>query len=266
MMKIYISADIEGITGVTHWDETVKDKSDHSDFANQMTLEVRAACQGANKAGAKEILVKDAHDSARNLTHSMLPKNTKLIRGWSGSIYSMVQEIDSSFDALIYIGYHSGAFTDGNPLAHTMNTSLEYLKLNGDYANEFLIHSYIASYLNIPVVFLSGDKALCDEVKNVDSNILTVAVKEGFGDSTLNIHPELALDLIKDGVEKSLSGDLSRYKIELPKSFELEVGYRDHFTALKFSNYPGAERSGTKSIKFKHTDYMEVIRAMKFLV
>ncbi len=264
-MKIYISADIEGVTGVTHWDETEKNKIDYSDFAQQMTLEVKAACEGANKAGARQILIKDAHDSARNLIHSMLPRNTKLIRGWSGDIYTMVQGLDESFDALIYIGYHSAAGTDGNPLSHTMNTSLEYLKLNGEYVNEFLIHSYIAAYLNVPVVFLAGDKALCNEVEKIDSNIITVSVKEGVGDSTVNIHPELALDLICDGVKKSLDGDLSRYKIELPKSFELEVGYREHFTALRYSNYPGVERTSAKSIKFTHTDYMEVIRAMKFL-
>lgn len=265
-MKIYISADIEGVNGVTHWNETEKTKSDHMEFARQMTLEVKAACEGINSVEKSEILIKDAHDSARNLIHSMLPKNTKLIRGWSGDTYSMVQGLDESFDALIYIGYHSAAGVDGNPLAHTMNTGIEYVKLNGDYVSEFLIHSYIAAYLNVPVVFLSGDKALCEEVEKVDSNIFTVAVKEGVGNSTVNIHPELALDLIKDGVENSLKGDLSRYKIELPKSFDLEVGYKEHFTALRYSNYPGVERTGVKSIKFTHTDYMEVVRAMKFLL
>lgn len=265
-MKIYISADIEGVTGVNHWDETEKNKSDHSDFTEQMTLEVKAACEGANRAGVEEILIKDAHDSGRNLIPSLLPKKTKLIRGWSGDAYSMVQELDSSFDALLYIGYHSAAGTDGNPLAHTMDSSLEYVKLNGEYINEFLIHSYIASYLSVPVVFLSGDKALCDEVKKTDNNIITVAVKEGIGNSTVNIHPELALDLIRNAVEESLKGDLSKYHIELPKNFELEVGYREHFTALKYSQFPGAERSGSKSIKFIHADYMEIIRAMTFLI
>lgn len=265
-MKIFISADIEGVTGVSHWDETEKSKSDHADFAHQMTLEVNAACQGANDAGASQILVKDAHDSARNIKHFLLPKNTKLIRGWSGGIYSMVQGLDESFDALLYIGYHSAAATDGNPLAHTMNSSLEYVKLNGEFINEFLIHSYIAAYLNVPVVFLSGDSALCENVKSLDPNIVTLPVKEGVGNSTVNIHPQLALELIKEAVKDSLKGDLSRYKIELPKSFELEVGYREHFTALKYSNYPGAEKTGPKSIKFTHADYMEVVRAMKFLI
>lgn len=68
-MKIFISADIEGITGVTHWDETEKTKSDHKEFAHQMTLEVKAACEGAIDAGADEIWIKDAHDTARNIDH-----------------------------------------------------------------------------------------------------------------------------------------------------------------------------------------------------
>lgn len=265
-MKIFISADIEGVTGVTHWDETEMDKSDHSEFADQMTREVRAACQGANKLEVSEILVKDAHDSGRNIHHSMLPRNTKLIRGWSGGLYSMVQGLDESFDALIYIGYHSAGGTDGNPLAHTMNTGVNYVKLNGEYVNEFLIHSYIASYLNVPVVFLSGDKALCDSVKKIDSNIVTVDVKEGIGDSSLNIHPELALELIKEGVEESLTGDLSRYSIHMPDSFKLEIEYREHFTALKYSLYPGTERTGPRTIEYNNEDYIEILRAMRFLL
>src|SRR5690606_33133031 len=101
------------------------------------------------------------------------------------------------FDAVLFIGYHSAASKDTNPLAHTMTTSLDYLKINGKIASEFLIHSYIAAYLKVPVVFLSGDKGLCDQVKRINDNISTVAVKEGIGNSTINIHPDLALDLIE---------------------------------------------------------------------
>lgn len=265
-MKIFISADIEGVTGVTHWNETEKNKPDHNDFAHQMTLEVKAACEGAIEAGVEEILIKDAHDSGRNIEHNLLPKNTKLIRGWSGGTYSMVQGLDESFDALLYIGYHSAAGKDTNPLSHTMDSSLDYIKLNGEYVSEFLIHSYIASCLDIPVVFLSGDLGLCEEVNKIDSNIVTVPVKEGVGNSTISIHPELALDLIKIGVKEALTKDLSIYKIKLPETFELEVKYRDHMTAFRLSNYPGAELVEPKVVKFYHDDYMEVIRAMRFLV
>lgn len=119
-------------------------------------------------------------------------------------MYSMVQELDETFDALLFIGYHSAGGTNTNPLSHTMNTSIDYLKLNGEYLSEFLLHSYIATYLKVPVVFLSGDLGLCDEVKRVNRNIVSIPVKEGRGNSTINMHPQLALELIRDGVEESL--------------------------------------------------------------
>ncbi len=129
-MKIFISADIEGVTGVTHWDETEKLKADYKDFAHQMTLEVKAACEGAINAGADEIWIKDAHETGRNIDHNLLPKNTKLIRGgWSGHIYSMVQELDETFDALLFIGYHSAGGTSTNPLSHSMHTGIDYISL-----------------------------------------------------------------------------------------------------------------------------------------
>ncbi len=207
-MKIYISSDIEGISGSTIWDETIKNGDLYNDYAGQMTLETKAACDGANSVGAKEIMVKDAHGSGRNIDHNLLPKNTKLIRGWSGGPFSMVQELDYSYDALIFIGYHSSATKNTNPLSHTMTTNLDYIKINGEIASEFLIHSYIAAYLGVPIVFLSGDKGLCDEVKRIHPNITTVAVKEGRGNSTINIHPELSRELIEEGVREAFQSFL----------------------------------------------------------
>lgn len=265
-MKIFISADIEGITGCTHWNETEKNHNDYDYFAKQMTLEVNAACEGAIEAGAKEIVIKDAHDSGRNIDHNLLPRNTKIVRGWAGGLYSMVQELDDTFDALMFIGYHSAGGTDTNPLAHSMNNSiLDYIKINEKIASEFIIHSYIAAYLDIPVVFLSGDAGLCKEVKEVNENIRTVAVKEGIGNSTINIHPGLAIDLIKKGVNDALSKDLSLNKIELPKRFALEIRYKDHINAYRASFYPGVKKVDENTLRFKTNDYMEVLRAIHFM-
>lgn len=265
-MKVFISADIEGVTGCTSWDETEKAHPDYNYFANQMTLEVNAACEGANEAGATEILINDAHDSGRNIDHNILPRNTKLVRGWAGDIYSMVQELDDTFDALIFIGYHSAGGKDTNPLAHSMNNSiLDYIKINDSIASEFIIHSYIASYLDIPVAFLSGDGGLCEEVKHINENIATVAVKEGKGNSTINIHPALAIELIKDGVKEVLSNDLTKNKIQLPKNFTLEIRYKEHRDAMRRSFYPGVKKIDENTIEFKSKDYIEVLKAIHYL-
>ncbi|QGU94078.1 amino acid amidase [Clostridium bovifaecis] len=265
-MKIYISADIEGTTGITNWDETEKLKSDYSKFQEQMNREVKAACEGAVKAGADEIWVNDAHDSGRNLSPSLFPQNTKIIRGWAGHPFSMVQELDNTFDAVLFTGYHSHGGSKHNPLAHTMNPyDVDYIKINGEYASEFTLHAYAAAYVGVPSVFVSGDKGLCEDVGKFNKNIRTVAVNEGVGASTISIHPDLAVEQIEREVEEALKSDLSLCKIKLPEEFYLEIGYVSHTKAYRFSFYPGAKLVSPKVISFTSKDYFEVLRTVLFL-
>ena len=83
-MKLYISADIEGVAGIAHWDEANKSHAAYQEFREQMTLDVAAACRAALDSGIEELLVKDAHGSGRNIIASMLPEEARVIRGWSG--------------------------------------------------------------------------------------------------------------------------------------------------------------------------------------
>lgn len=144
-MKIFISADIEGVATTTLWPETEKGSEDYRQHAQQMTMEVIAACEAASEAGASEIVVRDAHEDGNNLDIWKLPENVTLIRGWSGHPYSMVYGIDPSFDAAIFIGYHSAASSGGNPLSHTESLNPLSVKLNGALASEFLLYSYAAA-------------------------------------------------------------------------------------------------------------------------
>jgi len=264
-MKIYISADIEGVTGIAHWDETEKTKSDYQKFAKQMTDEVKAACEGAIKAGAKEIWIKDAHDTGRNINADELPQSIRLVRGWSEHPYLMVQELDKSFDALLMIGYHSFSSSSSSPLSHTLNSStLNYIKLNGEYASEFLIHGYAAATMGVPVVFISGDGGICKEANKVNKNIKIVAVNKGVGNSVISIHPQLAVEKIKEGVESILEGDIDKCKIELPEHFKVELSYRKHTRAFKVSFYPGMKQVSSTSLVFETDNYFEVLRMLLF--
>ena len=266
-MKIYISADIEGITGITHWDETEKSKSDYREFAKQMTGEVKAACEGAIKAGAKEIWIKDAHDTGRNIIADELPRSIRLVRGWSEHPYLMVQELDESFDALLMIGYHSFSSSGSNPLSHTLSSSaLNYIKLNGEYASEFLIHGYAAATMGVPVVFVSGDEGICTEANKVNKNIKTVAVNKGIGNSVISIHPQLAVEKIKEGVESTLKGDVDKCKIELPEYFKVKISYKKHISAYKASFYPGMKQNSSTSLVFETDNYFEVLRMLLFAI
>jgi D-amino peptidase len=265
-MKVYISADIEGITGTTHWDEATKIKSDYAEFREQMTAEVAAACEGALSAGATEILVKDAHASARNIIAAKLPREARLVRGWSGHPFSMVQFLDETFDALLMVGFHSSAGTDANPLAHTIRLHVTRLEINGRYASEMLLHAYAAALVDVPLVFVSGDAGICEQATSLNPKVTTTAVKQGVGDATLSIHPHLAVDRIREGVEKALAGDVSRCSLQMPERFSVEIEYKDHARAYRASFFPGASLKSPHAIQFETGDYFEVLRLISFVI
>ena len=264
-MKVYISADIEGIAGITHWDEAEKPHPTYREFRERMTDEVVAACEGAIAAGAKEILVKDAHDSGRNIIAARLPDCARLIRGWSGHPFSMVQELDASFDALLFVGYHSKAGSDDNPLAHTLRLRIAHLAINGEIASEFQINSYAAALVKVPGVFLSGDAGICADAQRINPGIVTVPVSRGIGPSTLSIAPALAMKEIRAGVTRALQGDRAACRLTLPKHFTLEIKYTTPIDAYRASWYPGAKHAAPRTVQFESDDYFEILRAIKFM-
>jgi D-amino peptidase len=263
-MKIYISADIEGITGVTNWDDAEKKSPDYEEFRKQMTAEVAAACRGALAAGADEIWVRDAHDSARNLIARELPDAVRLMRGWSGHPFMMMDGLDSSFQAALMVGYHSRAGSALSPLSHTMTGAPLEIRLNGQPASEFLINTWSAALVGVPVVFLAGDAGLCTEASSQVSGLTTVAVKEGRGEATLSIHPALAVSLIEGKVAQALKGDLSGCLVRLPARFTLEVVYKEHTRAFRASFFPGASLEAANIVRLQTGDYMDVLRFVMF--
>ncbi len=265
-MKVYISVDIEGITGVTDWDETELGHGEHIWAREQMTKETIAACEAAIEAGATEIVVKDAHDSARNLDISKLPKGVQVIRGWASSPESMMAGIDESYDATIFVGYHSAAGDDGNPLAHTMNSSkATYIKINGELASEFWMNSLVSAYYKVPVVFLSGDKMLCEKSKKLVPNLEIVAVKTGIGDATFNMHPSLACESIKEGVIKGLK-NRDKCQVETPEELKLEIRFRRHQDAKRASYYPGVKQIDAHTIEYMAKDIEDLMIARMFIL
>ncbi len=265
-MKVYISADIEGITGTTHWDDTDMEKSEYQSAREQMTAEVAAACEGALAAGATEVLVKDAHDTGRNILAGRLPREVKLAKGWSHHPFIMSEFLDETYQAMILIGYHSAARSGANPLSHTMTGTVHRVMLNGAPTSEFRLTAYTAATKGVPVVFISGDAGLCEEAKLLIPSIGTVAVKEGVGEATINIHPDLAVERIREGVKNALQGDLNKCKLPLPKQFTITVEYRHHMKAYRSSFFPGVKLIEPSTIQYESNDFFEIMRLIEFLV
>ncbi|MEZ5923199.1 MAG: M55 family metallopeptidase [Hyphomicrobiaceae bacterium] len=265
-MKVYISVDIEGIAGSLDWDETEIEHPRYAEFRELMTGETLAAIEGAKAAGANEIVVKDAHSSGRNILIDRLPADVRIIRGWSGHPFGMVEGLDKSFDAVVMIGYHASAGSEANALAHTLSGKAVDMRLNGVRVSEAVMHAYAAALVKVPLAFVSGDAGLCDELNVFNPAIVTLAVKRGTGAATNTMTPAGARDAIREGVTSALRGDLKPCLAKLPDTFSLEIIYGDPVTAHKMSFYPGMEHAGERKVRLGTASFYEVLRALQFVV
>lgn len=260
MKKLFISADMEGTTGITHWDETEIGKPLYAHFARQMSREVAAACEGALDAGYGDILVKDAHDSGRNIDPSLLPEKARIFRAWSRHPYSMMFGLDNTFDGVVFTGYHNAAGTNTNPLSHTMNRQNNHVLINGVKASELMMNSLTAAYVGVPVYCVCGDKGLCDWIKSVNPNIETVPVNEGTGNGSMSIHPDLAVRLIRETVAKAVQKDGKDCMFPMPDNFHIEINFREHYRAYDGGFYPGAVQLDEKTVAYDSDDWMDCLK------
>jgi D-amino peptidase len=130
-LKVFISVDMEGISGVIHWEDVSRSGKDYSLFRGLMTDEANAAIRGAVEAGATEILVRDSHGSARNILPDRLYPEALLLRDWVVSPLSMMEGIDETYDAVIFVGYHAREGLPDSVLKHTMTGTIDVF-LNGN--------------------------------------------------------------------------------------------------------------------------------------
>ncbi len=236
-LKVFISVDMEGISGVIHWEDVGRDGKDYGLFRNLMTQEANAAVDGALAAGATEILVRDSHGSARNILPDMLRQEAILLRDWSGGPMSMMEGIDETFDAVIFIGYHAREGTPDAVLKHTMNGQIDVF-INGKNMPEAGINGAAAGYYGVPVVLVAGDAAIVKQARDIFGDIETVAVKESIGTAAKMLHPKKAQQLIRQKTEEALS-NLSRYKpLKLQSPITMNIVYKEEIEAHRASWFP----------------------------
>ena len=265
-LKVFISVDMEGLTGVVNSEEVSRSGKDYDYFRAVMARETNAAIEGALAAGATAIVVRDSHGSARNLLPEQLHEAALLLRDWSGGYMSMMEGIDNSFDAVIFIGYHAKAGTPNALLEHTMSSAnITDVVINGLSLPEAGINALIAGYFDVPVVFLSGDDAICAQARALLGEIETVAVKRGIGNAALNLHPEVARSKIKEGVTRALQ-NLNKYSPYTMKSpYTLRLALKNEILVHQKSFYPGAKRTGDWELTYKSDDLLEVIKAFHWM-
>jgi len=262
-LKVFISVDMEGICGVVTWDETSQGGPDYGMFRALMTQEVNAAIQGAVAAGATEILVRDAHGSGRNILPEMLDPRARLLRDWTYGPLSMMEGIDKTFDAAIFIGYHARAGTPDAVLKHTMTRILLDVIINGRKMPEAGINGLIAGYFGVPVVLVSGDQAIARQAKELFGDIETAVVKEAVSTAAIMLNPYVARDMIKEKTRIALKRlkDFKPLKINPP--FVLDVAFADEALAQKASYIPGAVRKDELTVSFTTNDFMDMLKLFR---
>jgi len=264
-LKVYISADMEGIGGVSTWQiQAGSQGREYEKFRKLMTQEVNAAIAGAYDAGATEVLVSDSHADGQNIDVELLDPRAKLIRAWPRPLV-MMQGVDSACDAVVFIGYHASEGQPAAILAHTMSSRRIFeIKLNGTGVPEAAFNAAIAGEFGVPVVLLSGDQTIGEEARRLLGPIETVAVKQAtrFYSATM-MHPEEAQRLIRAGVKRGIErrAELRPYKLAHP--VKLEITFKDTVNAELVSYLPGVERPRGNAVVFTARDMLEAARFLE---
>lgn len=260
-MKLYLSVDMEGISAITTGDFLSQERSEYARGRVLLTNEVNAVIQGILEHGDHEILVNDAHGSMRNILIEKLDERASLISG-SPKPGSMMCGIDDSFDGAIFIGYHpkSGAF--GN-LAHTIHGGLfKSITINGKECGEYGMNAGVAGMYNVPVIMVSGDNYLKDEVNDLTPNTTYVTVKESLSYlcaksknpklvyEELATNVKIALDKLNDVVP------LNHGKVKFDIQFKIPV-YADLMELI-----PTVNRTGGDTVSFEADNIIEAYKVI----
>jgi len=261
--RVFISIDMEGISSIVSWPEVDRNNSEYAHTRKIMASDLNAAIEGALEAGAKEIVVSDAHGGMRNLRPEDVHEAAQLIRG-SPKPNSMMEGIKEGFDAAMYVGYHSMKGTENGICAHTISGSVvQAIWINGRMTGEFGMNSALAGHYGVPSVYLAGDYAATVEAEAFVPGITTAAVKWALGRySAKCLHPNVAAKLIKKMAKEALTKAFPVPRV-VDSPVEVKVKLATSTQADVSSLIPSLERVDGTTMKGVYDDYQTAINALR---
>jgi D-amino peptidase len=265
-LKVYISADMEGVAGVVSAEQLGPAGFEYGRFREFMTAEVLAAIQGARDAGATTIVVSDSHGNGQNLLIERFSGDVSIIRSWPRPL-GMMEGIDSSFAAAVFIGYHASTNSLTGVRAHTMSSAtLTSVDLNGVPVPEGGFNAAIAGYFGVPVVAVSGDDAAVAELQKLVGPMEGAVVKRAISfHAAQTMIPEAAQALIR---EKVKAGILRRAELKpyvLTNPVRLDITFKHYRQAEMLGYLPIVQRTTSHSIRFTGRNVIETSRFFQFV-
>jgi D-amino peptidase len=271
-MRVFISADMEGVTGIADPRDILEDERAYERGQDLMVADVNAAVQGAVEAGADDIVVNDSHWSMTNLPPESLHEGARLIRG-SSKRRLMMQGFDGDHDVVFFVGYHAKAGTPHAVLNHTMFPQmLISVEINGREVGEMGINAGLPKHHGVPVGLVTGDDKTIAEAREEfgDGEVQTVAVKEGIDRFTANskpqdqAHEEIAA-AARDGVNRAESNGYDQQpEIGEPVTIETEWAATNH--AYRAGDLQEVERVGARRTRVEAETYPDAYDAAMTMV
>jgi D-amino peptidase len=261
-MKLYVSVDMEGITGLV--DHTHVDSNKHNYERSRiiMTDEANHVVTTAFEQKWKEVVVNDSHSKMNNLLIERLHPETQLITG-DVKPFSMVQGLDDTYDGAIFVGYHARASLKG-VMSHSMIFGVRNMYINDVAVGELGFNAYVAGYFDVPVLMVAGDDGAAIEAEKLIPNVKTVIVKESISRSAAkSLTPVKAGQLLREKTAFALKNKETVKPLTPPDRPMLGIEFANYGQAEWANLMPGTEIvPGTTIVRFQAKNILEAYQAM----
>lgn len=260
-MKVLISVDMEGISGVVTSDHISSDHKEYERFRKLMTAEANAAIEGALAGGARQVIVNDSHGGMANILIEELNPAAELISG-SPKPFGMMEGIEPDVDGVFLVGYHAASGTGAAVLEHTWSGRLVEVRLNGRPVGEMGLNAALAGAYGVPVLLVTGDRAVTEEARTLLGQIETVAVKEGVTRSAARcLSPEVARERIRQAAERALKLSLPPFVVSPP--ITLRIVFQRALHADMAGLVPGSVRTDGRTVEWTGEDMPTVYKVFQ---
>lgn len=267
-LKVYISADMEGITGVASVDQLAPANFEYAQARQWMTADVLAAIQGAREAGATEFVVSDSHGNGQSLLIDRFPTDIPItiVRSFPRPL-GMMEGLDSTFAAVIFIGYHASTSSTTGVRAHTISSALlTRIAINGTSMSEAGINAAIAAQFGVPVVMISGDDQIVAETKQRLGPIEGAVVKRAVGfHSAATLTPEAGQALIRQHAKTGITRRSEMRPYAMTKPITLEVSFKNYRPVELLGYLSNVQRIDSHTIRYMARDMVDVSKFIEFI-
>jgi D-amino peptidase len=265
-LKLFISVDMEGVVGVVTADQLGPNGFEYQRAREWMTGELVAAIEAARKQGVTEFVIADSHGNGENLLIDRLPDDVLVVRSWPRPM-GMMQGIDSSFDAAVFLGYHTGTSNPKGVRAHTFSSAkLADVRLNGQSVPEGGVNAAIAGHFGVPVIMVSGGDAAVEQIQSVIGDIEGAVVKWHYSfHSAKTMTPGASYELIGETIKKALQrlDDFEPLVVSTPVT--LDVQFKNYRPSQILAYLPIVERTDSHSIRYIGEDMVAISKFLQFM-